>query len=529
MSHEYASFSDRFDKLAAERAGRLAVREPERDWHYEVVHARSMGITRSLHDLDVRSGHAVALMVPNSAAFVASFLGIARAGGVIAPFNVRYRQQELVYYLQDTRATAIVVAAELVPVAQEALTSLESPPALLEVAGDGSCHVVSPGRGQDEGSAAEDPAAGDPAAWHMSESAPLLLQYTSGSTGAPKRILRSNCMLLDELERLARAFRLGQDDRFLGAAPFSHVNGLVRTMMTSVYVGGTLYPVSEFQRRAVLDLMTSERITYFGAVPYMFAILARSPVRGEVDLSSLRVAFSASAPLLPDDNRLFAEKYGPYVRQLYGSTETGTISVNLQEPADERLELVGLPLDGIRIEIWDDNGRPVPDDEEGEVVIASPHAITAYDGNPEATEASFRDGFYLSGDLGRMDGEGYLTLTGRKRFLINRGGFKVNPLEVEKAIQSHPRVTEVAVLGAPSRFGDELVRCVIVRNGPLTEDEIAEHCRTRIADYKIPSLIEFRDDLPKSPTGKICEASSEAGPEPGRPRGRTGCRWQRRR
>jgi long-chain acyl-CoA synthetase len=235
----------------------------------------------------------------------------------------------------------------------------------------------------------------------------------------------------------------------------------------------------------------------------MFAILARSPLRGLVDLSDLRVAFSASAPLLPGDNRLFAEKFGPYVRQLYGSTETGTISVNLHDRGGERLESVGLPLDGVRIEIWDEDGSPVPPGEEGEVVIASPHAITAYDGNPEATAASFRDGFYLSGDLGVKDAEGYLTLTGRKKFLINRGGFKVNPNEVEKAILAHPHVAEVVVLAAPSSFGDDLVRCVIVRDGPCSEDEIVEHCRPRIADYKIPSLIEFRDELPKSPTGKI--------------------------
>jgi long-chain acyl-CoA synthetase len=386
----------------------------------------------------------------------------------------------------------------------DALATLENPPSLMAVEASGSCQVVRPGAGQGDPLAAWGPADADTGA-----STPLLLQYTSGSTGAPKRIIRTNRMLGDELVRLSRAFRLGEDDRFLGAAPFSHVNGLVRTMMTSMHVGGTLFPVPAFSRRPVLDLMTRERITYFGAVPYMFAILARSPIRGEVDLSSLRIAFSASAPLLSDDNRLFAQKYGPYVRQLYGSTETGTISVNLQDPADERLESVGLPLDGIRIEIRDENGKRLGPGEEGEVAIASPHAITAYDGNPEATAASFRGGFYLSGDLGVQDAEGYLTLTGRKKFLINRGGFKVNPNEVEKAILSHPQVAEAVVLGAPSSFGDDLVRCVIVRAGPCTEDEILEHCRTRIADYKVPSLIEFREELPKSPTGKILRSELE--------------------
>jgi long-chain acyl-CoA synthetase len=498
MSQGYTSFADRFDKLVDGRADRLAVREQGLDWCYADVYARSTSVSDALRDLGVRAGHAVALMAPNSGAFVSSFLGIARAGGVIAPFNVRYQQQELVYYLRDTRAAAIIAAPELVPVVATALTTLEDPPSLVEVATDGRCSVVGAPTGRVDAIAAW-----GSAETTSSEASPLLLQYTSGSTGAPKRIIRTNRMLLDELERLSAAFRLSEGDRFLGAAPFSHVNGLVRTMLMSMFVGGALYPVPVFGRRPVLDLMTREGITYFGAVPYMFAILARSPLRGQVDLSGLRVAFSASAPLLPDDNRLFAEKYGTYVRQLYGSTETGTISVNLQDPASERLESVGLPLDGVHIEIWNEDGRPVPPGEEGDVAIASPHAITAYDGNPEATAASFRNGFYLPGDLGAKDAEGYLTLTGRKKFLINRGGFKVNPNEVEKAILTHPRVMEVVVLAAPSSFGDDLVRCVIVRDGPCTEDEIVEHCRTRIADYKIPSLIEFRDELPKSSAGKI--------------------------
>jgi long-chain acyl-CoA synthetase len=498
MSQASTSFADRFDKVADARADRLAVREHGLDWCYADLSSRSVGLSDALRGLGIRAGHAVALMAPNSGAFVASFLGIARAGGVIAPFNVRYQQQELVYYLRDTRAAAIVATPELVPVVLEALAALNEPPSLLEVAADGSCRLAAGRTGP-----GQTPAGWGPSPRLLSQSSPLLLQYTSGSTGAPKRVIRTHGMLLEELERLSAAFRLTGDDRLLGAAPFSHVNGLVRTMLMSLFIGGTLYPVPRFERRPVLDLMTREGITYFGAVPYMFAILARSPLRGHVDLSALRVAFSASAPLLPDDNRLFAERYGSYVRQLYGSTETGTISVNLQDPASERLESVGLPLEGVRVEIRDEGGRPLPPGEEGEVLIASPHAITAYDGNPEASAASFRDGFYLSGDLGVKDAEGYLSLTGRKRFLINRGGFKVNPNEVEKAILGHPGVLEVVVLAAPSSFGDDLVRCVIVRRGPCTEDEIVEHCRTRIADYKIPSLIEFRDELPKSAAGKI--------------------------
>ncbi len=157
----------------------------------------------------------------------------------------------------------------------------------------------------------------------------------------------------------------------------------------------------------------------------------------------------------------------------------------------------------MRVEILDEQGTVLPAGEEGEVAISSPGAISSYPGNDEATASSFRDDFYLSGDLGRKDDEGYLTLTGRKKFMINRGGYKVNPLEVEEVLLRHSKVDEAAVVGHKSKTGDDAVRCVIVANEACSAEEIVEFCRPRIADFKIPSRIEFRDSLPKSQTGKL--------------------------
>lgn len=482
--------ADHFDAIAAGRGDHPAVVESAHVFSYAALRARSDDVSRRLAPFCGEPGTRVALMVPNSAAYVAAFFGIVRLGGVVAPLNVRYRSQELRYYLADTCAAALVVPPELIAVAEEALATMARPPALLAIDAAADCTVVR------AGDAARAPVAGG-------DSPPLLHQYTSGSTGDPKRVVRTHAQLRFELERLAAAFALEEADRFLGAAPFTHVNGLVRTMLTSMFVGGTLYPVREFKRREVLALVGRERLTYFGGVPSMFIVLADTPVRGTVDLSSLRTVFSASAPLVPADNRRFAAKYGVWARQLYGSTETGTISVNLDPDPTTALASVGHPLAGVRIDVVDERGAPVAPDMDGEVAIASPAAIRAYDGNAEATRASFRDGFYLSGDLGKKDARGALTLTGRKKFLINRGGFKVNPLEVEEAIRSHPRVREVVVLAAPSAHGDDLVRAVIVADGPCTAEEIVAHCAPRIADFKIPSRIEFRASLPKSETGKI--------------------------
>lgn len=484
-----ATLGDRFDRTAARLGAQLAVREPERDWSYAELLGFSQRVSQALEPFAGGPRARVGLMVPNSAAFVAAFHGIIRDGGVVVPLNVRYRDQELVYYLNDAGTAALLAGPDIVETARQALATLACPPALLVLDG-AECRLVEPGRA-------------DPVPAPARDSPPLLLQYTSGSTGPPKRVIRTHANLLFELERLVVAFHVGEEDRFLGAAPFSHVNGLVRTMLTSMFVGATLHPMRQFHRRGALELIARERITFFCGVPYMFIVLADTPVRGAVDLSSLRTVFSASAPLLPDDNRRFQAKYGHWVRQLYGSTETGTISVNLDPDPAAHLASVGLPLPDIRVEVVDEGGRPVASGMEGEVVIASPGAITGYAGNAEATAASFRDGVYLSGDLGRKGAGGRLTLTGRKKFLINRGGFKVNPLEVEQAIQSHPKVREVAVVGAPGPHGDDVVRCVVVASGPCTPEEIVRHCEGRIADYKIPSRIEFRDTLPKSETGKL--------------------------
>lgn len=485
-----SSIADHFDRVSASRGARPAVIERGETLSYDDLRWRSEAVSRCLAPFCRVPGQRVALMVPNSAAYVAAFFGIVRLGGAVAPLNVRYRSQELAYYLEDTRAAALIAPPALIEVAREALASVANPPALIAIDAAAACTVAAPGHA-------------DPVAAASAGSPALLHQYTSGSTGKPKRVIRTHAQLAFELERLVRVFTLDGDDRFLGATPFTHVNGLVRTMLTSMYVGATLYPMAEFKRREALDLITRDRLTYFGGVPSMFILLADTPIRGTVDLTSLRTVFSASAPLVPDDNRRFAAKYGVYARQLYGSTETGTISVNVDTDPTLALDSVGHPLPDVRIEVVDDHGAPVAPGIEGEVTIASPGAITAYDGNAEASAASFRHGFYLSGDLGRKDARGALTLTGRKKFLINRGGFKVNPLEVEEAIRSHPRVREVVVLAAPSPHGDDLVRAVIVADGPCAAEEIVAHCESRIADFKIPSRIEFRDALPKTETGKI--------------------------
>ena len=483
------ALSDALDSRWAEGGSRAAIREDDRETTYRELLRWSQTLSRALEPIVGEPGLRVAMVLPNSASFVAAFFAIARLGGVAAPLSTHYRSQELAYYLDDLDAAAVLADPASVERLVTVIPNLKRAPALFELTFGEELRSIRPG----QGGAGALPAADSP---------PLIQQYTSGSTGKPKRVVRTHSRLLAELRALQTTFVTTEADRFLGVAPFSHVNGLVRTMMTAMYAGATLYPVAEFRRRDVLELIASERITFLGAVPQIFSILGQTPGGDDAELSSLRLAFSSSAPLLPADCRRFLTRYGIALRQLYGSSETGTISYN-RDPSASCDESVGAPLDGVRVQVLDEKGQPAAPGVEGELAIASPFAASGYLDNEAATRESFRDGVYFSGDLGTKDARGRLKLTGRKKLMLNRGGFKVNPYEVEAAIREHPAVADVAVYGAPSPQGDDLVCAAIVPAGACTAEEIMAHCRERIADFKIPARIEMRDALPKSATGKV--------------------------
>jgi long-chain acyl-CoA synthetase len=483
--------TEQFDTVARHAGAHPAVVDEGTTLSYDQLLRWSEAISTQLHRHHQMDGRRVALVLPNSAAFVAAFFAVSRVGSVIAPLNVEYRSQELKYYLADIDPAAILVCPAAVNSVREAVGQLARQPALFLLNAPGTCEALSLGDAQ----------SGPPSS--AGSDRPLLLLYTSGSTGQPKRVVRTHAQLRAETETLRTLFDIRPADRFLGATPFCHVNGLIRSMLTSMLGGATLYPVREFARRAVLQLISRERLTFFGGVPQLFIILAQTPARDAVDLSSLRIVFSSSAPLTPRDNQEFHRVYGVPIRQLYGSTETGTISYNDHPRLEEHLASVGRPLPGISLAVVDEERRRLPPGVEGEIVVSSPFAISSYEGNSAATQKSFRDGLYLTGDLGSLDSDGYVTLSGRKSLMINRGGYKVNPYEVEDAIRQYPKVTDVVVLGVPGPYGDDVIRCVVVPNVPCTAEEIVLYCRSQIAAYKIPSRIEFRESLPKSPTGKI--------------------------
>ena len=473
---------------AAANATRLAVVDRSDQVTYAELTRRIAALARALCHRDIGTGDRVAMMLVNSLDFVVTYFAIASLGAIVVPMNEHYQRDELLYFLAEPDASLLVTSRDFAELAETVLGGYQ-----------GGCEAVyiDDHRNADRGDAASlDDVAVDP-------SLPVMYQYSSGTTGRPKRIARDHANVLFELDSLVRTLGLTNRDRFIGVAPFSHVNGMMRTMMACLYAGATLFPLPRFDRQAVVETIERNGITVFIAVPFMFSVLAQSRFASPPDLSSLRLCVSASAPMPVPHNRMFKERFGHYVRQLYGSTETGTISVNLSDDIVDTLESVGLPIRGVSVRAFADDGSEAAPDGMGELAVASPAAIREYVGREDINREAFRDGYFFTGDVGRIDERGHIYLIGRKKFFINKGGFKIDPREIQELIESHPRVLEAAVLGIPSAFGDDKVKAVVVRDGECSEQDIVDHCRGRIADFKIPSIIEFRDSLPKSPTGKL--------------------------
>ncbi|MGH7833351.1 MAG: class I adenylate-forming enzyme family protein [Candidatus Binatia bacterium] len=475
---------------ARQNARRTAIVDGKTAVSYEALGERVACFAIKLHSAGTRQGSRVALLLPNGSDFVTSYFAVVTLGAIAIPLNDQYQQTELLRFLDACGVSLLVTSKDHAELCRNVL-SMRQAPGKLVFAED----LIETGEGAS--------ARLSDLAVEIDPNAPVMYQFSSGSTGTPKQIARTHANLLFELESLTQTLSMTREDRFLGVTPFSHVNGLMRTMLASLRAGATLYPLAKFERQAVAEVIEQQRISVFIGVPFMFSMLARANFRRRPDFSSLRLCISASAPMPERLDRQFYEGFGMHVRQLYGSTETGTISVNLAEDIERSLGSVGMPLPGVEVEVFTEDGRIAGENEVGEFAVRSPAAITGYGGLEDVNREVFRDGYFSTGDLGRRDRAGFLYLVGRKKFFINKGGYKINPHELETVLEDHPRVEEAAVVGEPTAYGDERVKAVIVLNGPCSEEDIIEYCRGKIARFKIPSVIEFRESLPRSPTGKI--------------------------
>ncbi len=436
-----------------------------REIGYGELDRRSSRVAGALARRGVRPGDNVAVLMDNRPEFLFAWFGVLKAGAAIVPVNPALKAPEVEYIRANSESRLLLTEAPE-----------DEPVAPAEVSEEAAAAVV----------------------------------YTSGTTGRPKGAVLTHRNYLWDAEAIARHAQMTPDDRFLCILPFFHVNAQVVTMLAPMVAGGSMVLMRRFSPIEMLETLARSGATAFSGVPTVYGILNQTPGAENYDLSRLRFCICGAAPMPQDIFETFERKFHTRILEGYGLTE-GTCASAINPLGRRKVGSIGVPIDGQEMKLVD--GLPSEAAEpgsgaartskEGEIAIRGPNVMTGYYKNPEATAQAIRDGWLYTGDLARRDEDGYFWIQGRRKEMINRGGEKVWPKEIEEVLYAHPAVAEAAVVGVPdAKYGEE-VAALVVKKAEVAERALIAYCRERLAEFKCPKTVRFLDALPKMATGKI--------------------------
>ncbi|MEX6505450.1 malonyl-CoA synthase [Jiella sp. M17.18] len=488
-----------FDALLAagrrDLSRRFALLPDGRDYSYEAVEAVSARFANVLTKLGLQPGDRVAVQVEKSIEALMLYLGTVRAGGVFLPLNTAYTPAEVEYFLTDAKPRVFVCDPkkrdQLAPIAEAA-------GATIETLGVWASEGQSAGSLSDKALAASNRFA-------TVERGPedlAAILYTSGTTGRSKGAMLTHANLLSNAEVLKETWRFTEDDVLLHALPIFHTHGLFVASNTLLVAGGAMIFLPKFDVDEVFRHL-GQATSMMGVPTFYTRLLADERLSRET-AGHIRLFTSGSAPLLAETHRAFEARTGQRILERYGMTET---NMNTSNPYDgeRRAGTVGFPLPGVSLRIADpETGAELPVGEIGMIEVKGPNVFSGYWQMPEKTASEFRkDGFFITGDLGLIDADGYVSIVGRGKDLVITGGFNVYPKEVELAIDELPGVVESAVIGVPHKdFGEGVVGCVVAKE-PLEEEAVIGALKDKLARFKQPKRIVFVDELPRNTMGKV--------------------------
>jgi acyl-CoA synthetase (AMP-forming)/AMP-acid ligase II len=484
---------------AAAQAPAIGAEGGARPLSYEGVRALLRATVRDLNGMGIGRGDRVAVVLQNGPHAATAFLGIA-SGATSAPLSPLLREEEYEFDLKDLRAKALVVEAGSESVSRRVAQRLGVPvvelvPGAGEGAGSFSLRAPAGLRGQ--------PSAGGLA----TRDDEALVLHTSGSTARPKIVPLLHRNVTASARHIAAALQLTESDVCLNIMPLFHIHGLMAAVLASLYAGAQVVCTPGFNGLRFFHWLDEAKPTWYTAVPTMHqAILARASHQKEaLARSRLRLIRSSSSSLPPQVMAEMERAFRCPVVEAYGMTEAShQMTSNPLPPRVRKPGSVGVPA-GPEVAIMDEEGKLLGRGHTGEVVIRGPNVMQGYEANPEANEKAFIDDWFRTGDQGVADPDGYLRLTGRLKELINRGGEKVAPIEIDVVLMDHPCVQQVVTFAMPhEKLGEEIAAAVVMRDGKTcTERELREHAAKHLAPFKVPRKIVFVREIPKGPTGKL--------------------------
>ena len=465
---------------------------------YSGVRRQVANTVRELNKLGIGRNDPVAMVLPNGPEMAAAFIAIA-AGATTAPLNPAYREEELQFYIADLETRLLVVEEGSNTPARSVAEKLGIPVAQLRRSPDAaSIDFVLIGDAVKERPRLDGFAEADDIA---------LVLHTSGTTSRPKIVPLSHRNVCASAGHIVESLSLVPEDRCLNIMPLFHIHGLMAAVLSSLAAGSSVFCTPGFNALKFFSWMKEANPSWYTAVPTMHqGILGRASHNREIIKSAgLRFLRSSSASLPPQVMKELEETFNAPLIEAYGMTEAAhQMASNPLPPRVRKPGAVGLPT-GVEVSIMDATGRHLSPGSTGEVVIRGPNVTTGYQNNPDANAGAFSGGWFRTGDQGVLDSEGYLRLTGRLKEIINRGGEKISPMEVDEVLIAHPAVAQAVTFAVPhEKLGEEVAAALVLREGAsTTKVEIREFAGRRLADFKVPRRVIFLDEIPKGPTGKL--------------------------
>ena len=536
MTYPSTTLPQLLEQTAARRPGAAALIYFGATISYGQLQDHVIRIAAGLQAMGVGKGDCVALMMPNCPQFVISYFGALRAGAIVTATSSMYTAREAALQWNDAGVKVVIADRRRLPVVRAALSSLATTPRIVLIGmrqyyphrfGELCASLnVSPERRQFKASksASCGPAQTTAPAIHSWEEllsmaqAPrpedsipsdvACLQYTGGTTGSSKGAMLTHANLAINARQTSDWLAMGQcgAEVVVAALPLSHIYAMTCVMISSVLSGGSVVILPRFELRAALNVIRKYHPAIFHGVPTMYVAFNQTPHVERYGFNSMRICMSGGAPLPVDVREKFEALTGGKLVEGYGLTEASPVThINLPS-GSPKVGSIGLPVEDTDARIMDlETGLcEVADGEIGEIVIRGPQVMKGYWNKPEETDRVLHDGWLYTGDIARKDADGYFYIVDRKKDLIIAGGYNVYPREVEEVLWEFPKILEAVVIGVPDSYRGETVKAFVVLKpgAPATVDEIITFCRGRLAAYKVPRQVVFRDSLPKSSVGK---------------------------
>jgi long-chain acyl-CoA synthetase len=450
-------------------------------------------LAATMQQAGVPSGAHVALLMPNGVGTMALLLGLMARGYSVNPINLLCNFEQMSYIVDHAQAHCLIYSAEWESIAQK----------LGEQVLPGAAMLLSDQHRTDQPKIQRG-SAPNPQIQHPRDLA--LLMYTSGTTGKPKGVMLSQANLLGNASAISREHGLTTSDRVYAVLPLYHINAFAVTMMAPLWHGGSVIIPPKFSAKQFWPQVAQHQCTWINVVPTIISYLLEHGDPAQTDKSRIRFCRSASAPLPPEHHRQFESLFGIGIIETMGLTET--VAPSFSNPLEQTKRKIGSVgrASGCVARVVGEDGRTLPNGEIGEVIIKGPNVTMGYFRNPEATDAAFYpDGWLRTGDLGKVDDDGFFHITGRIKELIIKGGENIAPREIDEVLLKHPDVLDAATVGIPHpHYGQTIGACIIPKeNASLTAESIMAWAREKLGDYKCPSIVKIVQDLPRGPSGKV--------------------------